>query len=133
MKTDMPTSLPEIDRVEVVDLRGVRVQRVNEYMSVAASTGAPFVSVEGEQARRISGLWRELPPGVSMRCHDPVFGFRFYAGDDLVAEASVCWHCNNLFGQGRGRVISYVFDASHPTSQSLLREAQRVTGRSIIG
>ena len=130
MDEDVPASLPEVDSVEIVVLRGVDADRVSEYMSNARA--APFVAVGGREARGIAALWRQLPAGEMMRCHVPRFGFRFFAAGRLVAEASVCW-CNNLFGSSGERRLFLAFDGSHAASQRLLAEARRLTGVNAEG
>lgn len=123
-----PQLLPPVDRIEIVDLRevGYRVDRASDYMSAARS--APFTAVVGNEAEAIASLWRNLPPGEVKRCHVPPFGFRFYVRDELVAEASVCWRCNNVYGFIHGQALSYGFDGSDPVAQRLLDESRRRTG-----
>ena len=93
---------------------------------------APFVRVVGPGAQLIASLWRDLPPGEQARCHVPRFGFRFFDGDRLVSEASVCWQCNNIRGSSGGRKMAYEFDSSVPASRRLLEETRRITGVEVI-
>jgi hypothetical protein len=116
--TYQPASLPEIDVVEIVDLKGLQPDRVNEYMRMAKN--APFTLIEGENAQKIACLWRHLPHDEQMRCHMPPFGLRFYLGKQLLIEGSVCWECNNIFVVENDEDVAYTFDAQHPYSQELL-------------
>ena len=128
METVVPSSLPPIDAVEAVDLAGLDPDRVSEYM--AAAVNAPRVAVTGSDAERIACLWRGLPEGEQMRCHIPPFGLRFYSRRRLICEASVCWECNNIFGNAGGEHLWYGFDASHEHSRELLAACKRAIGRA---
>jgi len=117
-----PSSLPRIDAVEVVSLRGLHPNRVSEYM--AAAKEARRVRITGTEAQRFAELWRALPEGGQMRCHVPPFGLRFFAGDDLVCEASICWRCNNIFGQAGADGVFFEFDGSFDASRELLKACE---------
>jgi len=121
----LPSSLPQIERVEVVILIGLNPNRVDEYMQGAVK--APAIKVFAEGALRIASLWRQLPRGEPFRCHVPPFGLRFWLANEIVCQASICWECNTIYGIADGRKIAYEFDASHTISQHLLAELQRVT------
>ena len=108
------------DEVEVVDLRGLRPDRVSQYLEVAAAVNSPRVKLLGHDAEEIAALWNELPPGQQDRCHVPPFGLRFFSGAQLILEASVCWDCSNIFGVADGSIFSFEFDASAPASKALL-------------
>ena len=73
-----PSSLPEIDAVEVVSLRGLNPNRVDDDM--LAAQNARHVRLTGADAARVAGMWRALPGGQQMRCHVPPFGLRFFRG-----------------------------------------------------
>jgi hypothetical protein len=119
-----PASLPPITAIDVVVLQGINANRVDQYMHNAAS--APRVRLDGAAAQRIADSWRALPPGEQARCHVPPYGLRFYSGDRMICEASVCWECNNIFGEADGRKVHFEFDAEHRTSQELLAELRRL-------
>jgi hypothetical protein len=127
MATVTPSSLPPIDAVDVVDLSEVDADRVDGYMEAAAD--APRVRVSGPEAERIAALWRELPAGEQGRCHIPPFGLRFYSGGRLLGRASICWHCNNIFGDAGDEHLFFAFDAARPKSRELLAECERIVGR----
>jgi hypothetical protein len=122
-----PADLPPISRVEVVDLRAVDPPRVSDFMKAAA--GAPKVTVQGPTAHQIAQLWRGLPPGDQMRCHIPPFGIRFFMEEHLVCQGSICWECNNVYGDAGGIRFAYEFDAGSAESQTLLVELGRIMSR----
>lgn len=118
--------LPPIDAVEIVDLRDLNLEQ-RDYMRDIDS--APCVRVTGDVAQTIALLWRNLPTGSWMRCHVPRVGFRFWADDTLVAQASVCWYCNNIHGQNNGQETMAAFDGNSTAAQELLTMARQVTGQ----
>ncbi|MDP3238062.1 MAG: hypothetical protein Q8N26_35045 [Myxococcales bacterium] len=120
-------SLPEIDAVEVVDLEEVEPLTGSDYMS--AATLAPTVRVSGSAAKTIAALWRSLPAGSQARCHDPPFGLRFFLGDKLVAEASLCWMCNNVVGGTWEGTFWFEFDGEAPGSLELLAALRTEIGK----
>ena len=113
-----PSQLPNIDAVEVVELKGILPNRVSEYMREAIN--APTIRIDGEAAQHIAHLWRQLPPGEQMRCHMPHFGLRFYAGGNLLLQASLCWDCNNIFINQGELDLYFNFNGQHPLSRELL-------------
>ena len=121
----LPSSLPAVSVVEIVVLRGCDEDEIRE--EVAA---APGVSLTGDDAQRVSGLWRLLPAGFQARCHDPLFGLRFLDGGNVLCQASVCWECNNIYGEANGEGFVYEFDAEASVSQNLLHECRLATGES---
>ena len=126
-----PWTLPTITSVDIVDLRSIDANRVSQYMQSAV--GAPSVTLCGDAAQRIAELWRALPPGHQSRCHTPPYGVRFRSGERVVCEASICWDCDNIFGQSAGREIHYEFAAALPTSKALLAELHRAAGDPEFG
>ena len=126
MESYSPSLLPSVTSVVVVDLRRIDANRVSQHIQNAAA--APSITLNGDYAQRIAELWRALPPGNQSRCHTPPFGLRFRLGERVVCEASLCWECDNIFGQSEGRDIHYEFDAGQPISKALLAELRRVIG-----
>ena len=124
----VPSQLPNIDAVELVDLKGLEPNLVSEYMKIAKN--ALFVRVKGETAQQIAHLWRQLPPEGQMRCHFPPFGLRFYVENKLLVQGSVCWQCNNIHAEQNGENLLYEFDAQHPHSQELLTLLQLLAKHS---
>jgi hypothetical protein len=123
-----PSELPNIDAVELVGLKGLQPNRVSEYMKIAKD--APSIHIQGESARQIAHLWRQLPPHEQMRCHNPPFGLRFFRKNKLLVEGSVCWECNNIFVEENGEDFSYTFDGQHARSQQLLTLLEQIAGQS---
>ncbi len=113
-----PASLPSITGVDLLDLRDVWPDHGNPYMLEVANT--PGIAVSGEEAQRIAELWRKLPAGDQSRCHLPHFGLRFRAGDKIVCQASICWKCDNIYGDAEGRPVHFAFDSTHAIAQELL-------------
>jgi hypothetical protein len=122
----VPSQLPDIDAVELVDLRTLHLGSVA--MSIVKN--APFVQVKGEAAQQIAHLWRHLPPDEQMRCHNPPFGLRFYMDNKLLVQGSVCWECNNIHAEENGKSLVYEFDAQHPHSQELFAFLQLLAEQS---
>jgi hypothetical protein len=122
---ELPESLPPIDAVEVVDLCGIGIGP-RDFVTRAAD--APSTKIRGRKARRVAALWRALPPGNQARCHIPPFGLRFYAKGRILAQASICWRCNNLHGEAGGRDLFYEFDASANVSRELLSLLEYAVG-----
>ena len=123
MSAYSPASLPLITSVEIVLLKWVEADQVDQYLANAGS--APRVVLHGRDAQRIAELWRALPSGEQARCHTPPYGLRFCAGERIVCNASICWECNNIFGEAEGQQLHFEFEAGHPTSAALLTELQR--------
>lgn len=119
-----PSQLPEIDAVEVVKLVGVNAGNVSKYMQKAVN--APYVRVADELAQQIVDLWRQLPSGMSARCHTPPFGLRFYLRGELSLQASICWRCNNIYGYAEGNKVSFAFDAESEPSRKLLSLCKKI-------
>jgi hypothetical protein len=125
MEDYLPSSLPAVSVVQVVVLRGCHLDEIGE--ELAAASG---VSLMGGDAQRVSALWRLLPVGDQARCHDPLFGLRFLDGGVVLCQASICWKCNNIYGEANGEEFAYAFDAQASVSQSLLNECRLATGES---
>jgi hypothetical protein len=128
MATKTPSTLPVIDAIEVVSLRGLNPNHVDEYMAVANE--ARRIRIAGAGAQRIAELWRTLPEGEQARCHLPPFGLKFYAEGILVCQASICWRCNNIFGETGGDRLFFAFEGSAAPSRELLKECEAALGES---
>jgi hypothetical protein len=105
MESYSPASLCSITSVEVVSLKGIDFDEVEDYM--ADGSDVPSVMLYGEDAQRIADLWRSLPAGQQSRCHDPPFGLRFFSGKQVICEASICWECNNILGKLESEPLHY--------------------------
>jgi hypothetical protein len=120
----VPGELPDVDAVEVVDLRGVAPTEA--VATLQRARGA--VRLEGAAAAEIAKLWRGLPPGEMMRCHIPGFGLRFWRGDQVVVLASLCWKCNNARGLVDDVSIGFSFDGDSQAARTLLRRCKAAVG-----
>jgi hypothetical protein len=122
-----PANLPEILSVEIVRLRGLFANRAGQEMEAAKN--APFVLVEKERAQRIAVLWRRIPPHEEqMRCHTPPYGLRFRTGKGIICRVSICWNCNNIFGDADGTDVHFIFDGSRPDSRLLFEAIRAAVG-----
>lgn len=110
--------LPQVEFVDIVNLKGVETNCVSEYMQNAVD--APSIRLEGKAAEEIADLWRRLPKDLNMRCHIPPFGLRFYCNGELYLRASLCWQCDNIFGDIKGEKFSSTFNPKHRTAKKLL-------------
>lgn len=113
-----PSALTEIDAALVFDLRGLEADRADEFPRLFRHARSAWVG--GGEAQRIADLWRPLPPGDQGRCHTPPYGIGFLLDDVAVAEASLCWECNNAFGQTPAGPLFFAFDASSERARMLL-------------
>lgn len=105
-----PEDLPEIRMIDVLILDGN-----GALGGMNTLDNAIHKRVGNQVAQEIANLFRQLPSGEPARCHTPPFGLRFYTEDGLQRQCSICWECNNIYGDFR-----YDFDADHSISQKLL-------------
>ncbi len=108
-QTDSPskrahtTELPDFDKIRIYALSGEPF-RGDEGFPIRPYDGAVCkivddIEVSGKQAEEICKLWRTLSDEPNRAfCHSPPYGFRFYRGDEMVYETSMCWKCNNFYG-----------------------------------
>ena len=126
-----PSLLPPVTSVDIVILKGISPDRVDGYM--AAAKNAPAIEVRGAAALRIAKLWRQLPSGNQARCHVPPFGLRFRNADRVLCQGSLCWRCNNIYGDMDGEKVYFEFDAGQPVSRELLADLRRLSGEAALG
>ena len=100
MQVTVPSALPEIDEVEVLDLATFAVDAANSDRNTGTASSFP---IAGDDAIKIADLFRNLPDGDERRCHTPPFSLRFLASGVEVGTASVCWKCNNVRGKISGQ------------------------------
>lgn len=122
-----PSQLPDVNAVELVDLKGIELHRGREYMR---TKDALCVRIKGGTAQQISHLWRQLPPDEQARCHVPPFGLRFYFDNKLLVQGSVCWACNNIWVEENGKDFVYTFDGGHKYSRQLLDILKKIAAQS---
>jgi hypothetical protein len=53
----------------------------------------------GSDLKKVSGAFLDAtrPGHTQAMCHLPIYGLRFFRGDHLVVETSICFHCNNFY------------------------------------
>lgn len=122
--TYLPSTLPEVDTVVIVSLGKIDRPASGNY--IAASTGAPSVSLQDQAAVEIAELWRALPSGMQARCHLPPYGLKFQLRGARILEASICWKCNNIVGTLNGAPFHFEFDSEAPPSVELLDTLKRL-------
>jgi len=132
------TSLPPCDRVEVFHLDGGGPRTATEDPSKIFSglRSAGILSTQdftGSDAEALAALWRSQTFGwdFQMLCHSPVYGFRFYTGNRLVFETTLCFHCSNFYVTVFGESGWWGFDAESPRARELLQRLQEVFPASI--
>ncbi len=128
-----PATLGEVDAVAVVELdasaRRTAPPRLLSALVRDAATREVSLT-DPEDVERIASLWRALRPADEARCHIPRFGLRFFRDDGVVAEASLCWECNNAYGRVPSEPMRFTFDASAPAAVLLLMQVRHVLGVS---
>ncbi len=67
------------------------------------------VTLRGDELSMFMDIWRRQAPfdAASALCHSPPFGFRFFNGNRVIVETTVCWACSNF------TVARYPFDADY--------------------
>ena len=105
-----PEKLPEVSTIDILILDG---SGAIEGLNILDD--APRKRIEDHAVQEIANLFRQLPSGNPARCHTPPFGLRFYTEDGLQRQCSICWECNNIYGD-----FQYDFDAEDSISQNLL-------------
>jgi hypothetical protein len=95
--------LPPVDRVEVLRLGKATKEVADGYRihPYKFKFTAPILDrrvLLQDDAREVADLWRhcDFNTGGGALCHDPPYALRFYQGNHLVSEASVCWVCGNF-------------------------------------
>lgn len=122
-------SLPKVDKVEILVLEKMLPEptkkellkrkhiRMNEWAIFWIENSLTF---SNDTAQEIARLWRSLPHAQQARCHWPPYALRFFDGDQLILEGTICWTCNNIYTKSFKKEGVYTFDATHETSQQLL-------------
>jgi hypothetical protein len=57
-------------------------------------------ALEGESAIQLLRLWSDTlrdDEGRQAMCHYPIHGLRFFCGESMLYETSLCWVCNNYY------------------------------------
>ncbi len=101
------TALPVVDKVEVLAVDGIPP---NEWKNVDCTKPDIICklpnrmpvrllaskTLSGENANKISMLWRNLRRGNGAGCFAPGYVLRFYQNDKLLLVTEVCFHCCNI-------------------------------------
>jgi hypothetical protein len=64
--------------------------------------------LEGEQVARMVALWVATlrdDEGMQAMCHYPIHGLRYFSGESILYETSLCWVCNNYYARGENRYV----------------------------
>ena len=125
-----PGSLPYVTSVQIVDLRSIDANRVSEYMCCAKN--ATVYDCDPITSDLIAETWRRLPIGEMVRCHTPPIGLRFYIDNTIVCEGSVCWACENIFGNVNGSEFCYTFDPKSKAGLDLFKLVQSIVGPDVL-
>ena len=123
--------LPAYDSIDIVRICSSTANRVCQEMDDWLSLRC--VRVDTPTRDRILELCRSLPPANSMRCHTPPVGLRFYKDQNLRLAFSICWACNNAFGERNGKPIVVRFDGKSTIAIELFSIVQGVVGADILG
>ena len=84
-------------------------------------------TLRDDEAEALANLWRALRPPVPLvaaACHVPGFAFRFYDGETLLGESSVCWGCSNYTFLRNGHDYGQSFDTHHESAVKLLERCK---------
>lgn len=86
----LTSNLPDIDRIEV--------QSLNTHLGPPNNVVATR-ELTVPQTQELAHLWRGQSYHYwgGVMCHDPIYRLRFYRKDTLFTEATVCFHCNNIY------------------------------------
>jgi hypothetical protein len=127
--------LPRCDRVDIL--------RLEENIDWDATSGFPIrpykkfakvldtKTLSEPDAESIAAIWRsqtfEVPGQHHFQalCHDPVYALRFYRGNSVIFETSICFHCSNFFVTYKGEPHWWGFDTSTPAAETLLNRLRK--------
>lgn len=84
-------NLPAVESIELLKLK---IEDGRWHGAIEASK-----SLQGAEARKVAALWRRQTLNQNMGvCHEPNYAIKFYGrGRRLLAHASICWSCNNIY------------------------------------
>lgn len=99
-------SVPDADRIDLFHITGaVERDKNNGDVFEIAGDDVSFVvasrkTLRGKNCKKIIDAWRRLQipkgPGGAF-CHTPPYGIRFYRGNDVLLETTICWECHNFY------------------------------------
>jgi len=134
------TALPLCDRVEVFYLDGMAWSG-DEAKGLKPGEGFPIraygsdeakilgqVTLTGAEAEAFAALWRaqRFDPGLQALCHSPAYGLRFYSGNEMFFETSLCFHCSNFYVTNLLGSGWWGFDTRTAEAGELLRRLQEI-------
>jgi hypothetical protein len=126
-----PNTLPNVNAVEVLDLRGKFPNRLSEYADDSQQLAG--VQCDAKTVELIAASWRSLVSGQPARCHMPPFGIRFIVGSKIHLQVSICWRCHNMYGLLDGSKMTFAFDSEAPAAKTLLSLCMEVIGVEQLG
>lgn len=108
----------EVERVDVIRIAPDVWRSLRE--SWSSIPGRVLGETTGAEAAALWTLFVNLPDGEQMRCFVPAYGLRAYGDGHVLAEAAICFKCNNGVTSIDGRKDSFKFDSTSQAAQDLL-------------
>lgn len=99
-------SIPDADRIDLFHITGAveRDKKIGDVFEIAGKDVSFVVAskriLRGKNCEKIMDAWRRLriPDGTGGAfCHTPPYGIRFYRGNDILLETTICWECHNFY------------------------------------
>lgn len=131
------SKLPECDRIEVFLLSG-GVQDDGGDGTFPIRPYKKFSKIEkkqdlrNEEAKKFCATWRSLTFDMwsQAACHFPIYGLRFYEGDKLQFETSVCFGCSNFyFPRAGGGTSWHGFNKNDEAGKALISSLSEIIPR----
>jgi hypothetical protein len=122
--------LPEADRIEISALGKSGATATNGFPSRVAGVSVHHIgqqkTITGEQATEFRKKWTSMMFwwGFSAMCHEPAYGLRFFRGQSLLLEMTVCWKCSNFEVPTPLGYRFMGFDEKRPEAESVRRSLQ---------
>ena len=122
--------LPDADRVEISVLDEWSPTVTNGFPSKVDSVSYYRIgrqkTITGEQAKEFGTKWRSMMFwwGFSAMCHEPAYGLRFFSGQSLLLETTLCWKCSNFEVSTPLGYRFMGFDKKRPQAESFWRSLQ---------
>jgi hypothetical protein len=127
------SKLPECDRIEVFLLSGMQskggdgtfpIRPYERFSKIEKKT-----EIKGEQAKKLCASWRNATFDFWSQswCHFPIYGLRFYEGDTLHLETSVCLGCSNFyFTDIDGKILWHGFRKKDNAGKALIANLSEI-------
>jgi hypothetical protein len=140
-RVDLPakyaSELPECDRIEVFLLDGgvqneggdgtFPIRPYNQFSNIVKKK-----EIKGEESKKLCNTWRSLTFDMwsQAMCHFPIYGLRFYQGDKLQFETSVCFGCSNFyFSRDGGGTSWHGFRKNDDAGKTLIASLNEIIPR----